>query len=246
MFQSMEPIASNPEPVAEKPATDQPIGDIARDIGEGTPNCRRVLSDLIDMGREMAAILCHQIRSQTDDPEAAQATVSAFSTLARTIRRTVMLHEKLGEPKKPRRNSVAARKKIIRDVEDAIEHKAPPDEQEALHAELLERLDRPDLEEEIAERPIADIVTDITRDLGLAGLYDGHPWKRRIPHDIAILNARAEQLPGAAPSEKLLALLASAPPRPTTNPPDPDEDDTELDMKTLLQRMRRLRESNGG
>jgi hypothetical protein len=203
------------------------------------------------MGHELAAIVLQQARSQQDDPEAAQKSVNAFATVTRSVRRTIMLHEKLGDPQKNATKNaahrIAARKKIIRDVEDAIHSNASPDEQETLHAEFLERLDRPDLEDDIADRPIADIVTDITHDLGLAGLYGSHPWKRRIPHDIAVLNARAEQLPGTAPSQKLLALLASAPPRPTPTPtgsdppPDPEDDMAiaEMDMATLLQRFRR-------
>jgi hypothetical protein len=173
-----------------------------------------MVANLLDISNEMAEILTYQIRSQTDDPEAARATVAAFTPLATSIRRTIMLHEKLGQPVKPRPNRIAARKRIIRDVEDAIETNAAADEQETLHAELLERLDRPDLDNDIADRPIADIVTDITRDLGVAGPCNAHPAKRRIPHDIAVLNARAEQSSGAAPSEMLAALLASAPPRP--------------------------------
>jgi hypothetical protein len=72
----------------------------------------------------------------------------------------------------------------------------------------------PDLEDEIANRSIAEIVTDICRDLGIAALPGTHPWKRRIPHDIAILNARAAQLYNQAPSAELAVLLAAAPPPP--------------------------------
>jgi hypothetical protein len=152
-----------------------------------------------------------------------------------------MLHEKLGQPTKNAARRTAARKRIIRGVEDAIACRAPAGEQEALHAEFLERLDRPDLEEDIAVRSTAEIVADITRDLGIAGLHGTHPWKRRIPHDIAILNARAEMRPGAAPSEKLLALLASAPPRPTAPLPDLSRiSDEELD--NLIERLEVNRE----
>jgi hypothetical protein len=200
------------------PSADQaamPPQTSAEALGEATENCRRILGNLLDISNEMAEILAYQIRSQTDDPEAARKTVAAFTPLAQSIRRTIMLHEKLGKPAKPRPNRIAARRRIIRDVEDAIEREArSPAEQETLHAEFLERLDRPDLEDDIADRSIVDIVTDITRDLGLPDLDGTNNWQRRIPHDIAILNARAAQLPGAAPSSELLALLASAPPPP--------------------------------
>jgi hypothetical protein len=197
-----EPTIPEPAATSSRPATDH--------LGEDTKYCRRILGNLLDIGNEMAEILARQIRSQTDNPEAAQATVTAYATLAQSVRRTVMLHEKLDHPSKNTARRIAARKRIIRDVEDAIERNAPEGEQEKLHAEFLERLDRPDLDDEIADRSIAAIVADITRDLGLSGLHGAHPWKRRIPHDITILNARAEQRPGG----ELAALLAAAPPRP--------------------------------
>ncbi len=46
-----------------------------------------------------------------------------------------------------------------------------------------------------------------------------HPWKRRIPHDITILNARAQHIPGTALSENLAALHASAAAIPAGTPP---------------------------
>jgi hypothetical protein len=190
--------------------------------------CARILLSLVEMGHELAAMVTEEARSirenaqpavsPTPGPTPTQQAAAAYEGITRAVRRTVMLYEKLGQPKKPRRDRTAARKRIIRDVEDAIQHNAPPDQQETLHAEFMERLDRPDLDDEIADRSIADIVTDINRDLGITGLYDSHPWKRRIPHDIAILNARAEQFSGAGPSETLLALLASAPPPPKRTP----------------------------
>jgi hypothetical protein len=230
-------------PSAQQAATaHQPSTGI---LGEDTNHCRQILGNLMDIGNEMAAILLGQIRAQQDEPEAAQKTVTAFATLAQTVRRTIMLHDKLGQPGKPRRNRVMARRKIIRDVEDAIERNAPPDEQETLHNEFVERLDRPDLAEELADRPIGDIVTDIIRDLGVADLDGGHPGKRRIPHDIAILNARAEMLPGTGPSEKLLALLAAAPPRPPRRATgklyrDPALNVANMSDEEIKERLRRL------
>jgi hypothetical protein len=174
--------------------------------------------------------------------------LGAYERVTRSVRRSIMLYQKLFRPtiKPSARQRIAARRKIIRDVEDAIHCKAPDHEQEILHAELLERLDRPELDNDIADRATADIVTDLCRDLGLAGLHGSHPWKRRIPHDIAILNARAAQLPGAGPSEKLRALLASAPPRPPPPPPARTATITDRELsklsdeeiETLLEQLR--------
>ena len=76
-------------------------------------------------------------------------------------------------------------------VEDTIQREA--DEPEALHREFLERLDTPDWEGELADRPVDDIITDIVRDLGLVTILGRHPWKRRTPADIAELCLRAAQ-----------------------------------------------------
>ncbi len=211
----------------------------AATVGEDMLYFGRVLRRFVEAGDQFVELLqqeatmiataqaelaARELDPQTvpSSPASKSDLVDAYERITRSARKSIMLYQKLFEPpKKPvARHRIAARKKIIRDVEDAIHRNAPPGEAERLHAELLERLDRPELEYEIAERPIADIVMDINRDLGITGLYDGHPWKRRIPHDIAILNARAEQLAGGPPSEKLLALLASAPPRPPVGQPD--------------------------
>ena len=63
--------------------------------------------------------------------------------------------------------------------------------QRRLEAELRERMDAPDLEDDIAGRSVADIVADICRDLGIAASPGSHPWKRRTPGDLTELFARA-------------------------------------------------------
>jgi hypothetical protein len=83
------------------------------------------------------------------------------------------------------------RRRIIRDVEDTIQRTTGPAEAETLHAELLDRLDAPDLDDDIENRPIGDVIADICRDLGLAALPGTHPWKRRTTEDLATLCARA-------------------------------------------------------
>ena len=80
---------------------------------------------------------------------------------------------------------IAARKRIQREV--------GPEEAEHLHAELPERLDSPDLDDEIDARPATEITTDFCRDLGLTASYGTRPWKRRTPEDIVQLCTRAAQ-----------------------------------------------------
>jgi len=146
-----------------------------------------------------------------------QGLAAAFDAIARTVRRCIMLAQSLDTPKQPARTPApnhaaartAARKHILRAVEDTLQRQdyddgyRDCDPTEALHAELLDRMDAPDLDAEIANRPIDDIIKDILRDLGLAALPGTRPWKRRTPSDIEQLNARA-----AAPSRP-----AGTPPR---------------------------------
>jgi uncharacterized membrane protein YccC len=146
-------------------------------------------------------------------PALTQDPIAGYERITRAVRRTVMLAQKLHEPSKappkapPKAPSeahvsndrIAARKRIIRDVEDTIQRTTKDDEAERLHAELLERLDAPDLNDDIAHRPVAEIIKDICRDLGLAHAPGTHPWKRRNPDDIAILAARAAGTTSAGP-----------------------------------------------
>jgi hypothetical protein len=192
----------------------------------------RVLRHFVEVGDDLVGMLHQEARLiakaqaelaegtldlQTAPIQAPQSDLlGAYQDITRSVRRSIMLYQKLFEAKKtpPAQHRITARKKIIRDVEDAIYANAAPGKEEKLQAELLERLERPELDHEIADRKIAEIVTDITRDLGLSALYDDHPWKRRTPHDIAILDARAAKRAGEALSAEIQALIAAAPPQP--------------------------------
>jgi hypothetical protein len=155
---------------------------------------------------------------------------AAFDSTARTVRRCIMLAQNLDAPRKPARppapnhsaapDRTAARKRILRAVEDTLGRQDYDDSYrvcdptEALHAELLDRMDAPDLDRDIESRPIDDIIKDILRDLGLAALPGTRPWKRRTPADIAELCARA-----AAPSRP--AGSTPREPGPGPQPPSP-------------------------
>ncbi len=137
---------------------------------------------------------------------------AAFDDISRNVRRCILLAEHLNQPRKPARSNpaapdstepspearTAARKRILRAVQDTIQRRdydgsASPecDPPETQRRELLDRLDAPDLDTEIATRPVEDIIKDILRDLGLAALPGTRPWQRRTPADIAELHARA-------------------------------------------------------
>ena len=77
----------------------------------------------------------------------------------------------------------------MREVEDTIQRKAQGREADSLHAEMLERLDS--LDEAIDDRPIAELISDICHDLGIAHLPGSHPWQRGTLADVAALHLRA-------------------------------------------------------
>ena len=82
-----------------------------------------------------------------------------------------------------------------------------------LHAELYERLDRPELAVEL-NRPVADIIAEISRDLSLAaipGMND--PWKRRTRPALRPCTPTPQRWGAATPRDTLPDAAAAAPPR---------------------------------
>ena len=164
-----------------------------------------MLTNAAGLGDRLLRVTVEQAEASTLPVEKAAI---AYERVTRSMRRSTWLIRKLDEPAKTT-DRTAARKQVIRVVEDIIQrHAEDPEEAEMLHEELRERLDTMDFEDEIRGRPIDDIITDIVRDLGLAAVPGNHPWKRRTPDDLAELCALAAQpIPAAA------RTIAGAPPQ---------------------------------
>ncbi len=176
--------------------------------------------------------------TQDFPPDAAPDLTASFDRMARAVRRSIALARTLAEPialaSDPAQHRAGVRKRIIREVEDAIQRAsdnaefsdAERPDAESLRAELRDRLDAPDLDDDITTRPVAEIITEIRRDLGLASLPGDHPWKRRTPEDIQQLCARAAapsrtRQPGAGPQpgKRATAPQAAADPSPANPVP---------------------------
>ncbi len=211
---------------------------------------REILHGLIEVGAELVRHLPQQAtaqaQAQQQDPApqpapapSPDAVAIAYDRISRAVRRCIMLAQSLDKPAKPARtpapDRTAARTRILRAVEDTLGRQDYDDTYrvcdptEALHAELLDRMDAPDLDRDIESRPVDDIIKDILRDLGLAALPGTRPWKRRTPADIAELNARA-----AAPSRPAGSTPHEPGPGPqdghsaaTRQAPDPQPDQRE-------------------
>jgi hypothetical protein len=158
-------------------------------VPSATSRQHDMLDDLSGLGHRLVRLTVDQAEAGTIP--LAQATLG-YDRVCRNIRRNILLTRELAKPIKTT-DRVAARKRIIREVEDSIQRNADEDEAETLHGELLDRLDNLDLDDEIDGRPVKDIIEDIVRDLGLAHIPGTHPWKRRTPDDLAELHARASQ-----------------------------------------------------
>ena len=156
---------------------------------------RRILHRLIDKADSFTDRLYQQAPTEA---ETLTDLAKEFDRIALCTRRCIMLARKCAEPlPMPRaQHRIAARQQIIRVIEDNIQRHAEDDEADELHEELLDRMDSPDLDDDITTRPIADIIADICRDLGLAHVPGNHPWKRRTPADLTLLRARAAAPPG--------------------------------------------------
>ena len=184
------------------------------DHPDDTGYYKSILHELVEMAADLARIAHHQAKRQAErEAEAAAAAIPpipaandrfpdpniAFDRIARVIRRTIALARQLEEPpKRPTTKDatpdrIAARKRILRRVEDIIHRNAKPADAAPLRAELRERLDAPDLEDDIDARPVADIIEDILHDLHLS--HSAESWRRRTPADIETLRTQAAAIP---------------------------------------------------
>ncbi len=199
--------------------------DLARDnaMAADLACYNAMLRELAGMGMDLARALHRQATGpdvhaadgaaeQGASPPASRldAAGRAFDRAARGVRRTILLVRTINEPlavKTPNgRSRASARRHIARILEDEIRRDvADAAQQERLTAELHERLDGPDVADDLDDRPASDIIGEIRRDLGLDTIPGADVIVRRTPADIAVLCARAAgpgpTRPGAAPGQ---------------------------------------------
>ena len=136
-----------------------------------TARHREVLSSLVEMGAELAREAYRQ--GMVGELPIAEATI-AFERIARCVRRSAMLVRRLAEPvapfAHPAAHRMATRARVLRAVEDTINGSCEADAAESLHAELRERMDAPELEDEIGDRPTEEIIAEICADLGVTAI----------------------------------------------------------------------------
>ena len=180
------------------PTTPLPVESAIPVPDPDTQRHRAWLDDMIALGVDITRMIHKQIKAQAeaaqDDPAAtiAPSLPNNFDTVTRSVRKSMLLFRELATPAfSVEQHRRIARQTLIRGIEDNIHRHAPTGKAASLHREMLDRLDAPDLDDDLATRPVAEILTEICRDLGLAATPLSDPWQRRTPADIATLKARA-------------------------------------------------------
>ncbi len=217
-----------PSPVLSATAPDHGEGDGAY--------YRRILHELIAYGADVAKALHGEVLAKAQARDAAvppaggapdeaapraetvAEVAEAFERVSRGVRRAVALARRLDEPVAARPDRAVARQAVIRGVEDRIRWAASlkPVDTEGVEAEFAERMDLPDMEDQIGTRPVAEIVDEICHDLGLSS---GAGHKRRRPVDIEALWARASRPGGGGLRVVADALLAGGLPQDSVGRP---------------------------
>jgi hypothetical protein len=174
---------NGPQPTSE-PASADPSPDRAE-------RRLRILQELAEIGMDLARAVQRRALA-AEDPAVVANPALSFSRIARAVRQTVALEAKLDQDRqavmaeRAERRARDARlqahkhKARIRDlVERAIDAEASGDAAEDLLCDLNERLEDADDLAAFADRPVAEIVAHICRELGLnppPSLWNEQEW----------------------------------------------------------------------
>ena len=196
-------------PLSPAALLDQQAGDAQR--------YRSLLHELMDVGMVLVRAVREQATAETggEEPgaESVREAAVTFDLLSRAVRRTVALALRvtapMPAPADPARESAPARR-AERDA-DVSQWSDGDLDAAVARAELCERPDGPELDDETGGRPVAEVVADICRDLGLSTMPGNHPWQRRLPADVAALCERAARPPGGQHGESQLGAEPSPP-----------------------------------
>ena len=157
---------SHPTPTRTEPTTQ----------ADDAHHLRSVLLELIDLGRDLARLVHQQAMATQNQAEpnrpAADFTIP-FERIARSIRRAILLVEKLDQPTPTgydialaAQSRAAGRHRAVREVDEDLSILS--DAELAERTAHLDRLDpdpAPDLDHPRAARPIREIIADIRADL---------------------------------------------------------------------------------
>lgn len=170
---------------------------------------QRALALILDVGSSLVSELKTPSKEVTVIDRA-----NAFERVALANRRTIILSRDIAqfptEPASRETKRTHARQQVIRTVEESIGNKAEPADAPALRLELLERVDAPEFDTDLAHRSPGELIQEICRDLGLADIPAVLRYPRRTPEDIAILRAQAAAPAGSGLPQWLAAVTPQA------------------------------------
>ena len=203
----------------------------------------RMLAELGDIGMELARDLRPSApdadragAGQNADPGVEQRVDAAlaYTRVARAVRQTVALAARLTAEARERgrqdvldeavrsaaerRRTKQKTERIRKLVEDAIASEADTGDAEGLRLDLDERLDDPEIEDELGRRPIGVVVLRICRDLGV-DVDLRHFSDAELGFDIAL----AGQAGGSVPSGEVGAEGVTVTPTPGPSPQGREE-----------------------
>ena len=219
-------MTSAPPPAPEPTAAERRATELAHAEARQTMDVqfyRGTLHALIDVGAAFVERARQQGLAEDADSQALAAAAATYEQVSRAMRRSILLAERLTKPQRTAPDGderrAAARKRVLRAVEDAIQAEAADDEQaEQLRGEAVERLERPEFAADLEAMSVPALTAEIMHDLALAAPAGTRPWARRTPDDVAALAAWAAAPPGTAASLPPLRTWAAERPE----PPQPD------------------------
>jgi hypothetical protein len=172
------------------------LAEAAATVASGVSPVANSLAEAIEADRAAAAAG----EARRDVVERTAIIAAAFNRVARAVRLTVLLAERLdrgwARPGRADDRQAMARRQIDRAVHDAISSDADVADVERLNGELRERLDSMDTLDEIGNRPVADVIREICRDLGVdpARLLSGAAVQAAAPvFEPPVLSLRARR-----------------------------------------------------
>ena len=176
---------------------------------------------LLDALRHTGLRLIHSIDASLNGdrvPDELAQLAATYERTGRGVRRTIAFCQRLAQPARDPAKRAAARRHIIRAVEDAIERTDTRADPDILRAELYERLETSEFDEELDHLPPEQAVEHILRDFGLANIAALPPYPRRTPAHLAALAARAagRPVPPVPESDPDIATAGSGDPDPAT------------------------------
>ena len=180
--------------------------DSASSVGEAgvrsAPPEIEALGELIGIGLKIARAIERRVEEPCHEPRSLaelNAAAIAYARVARAVRQTILLRDKLAEALEAGCKASAARSgvkaRVVRVVRSVIEAEHDDAEQvERLASEAAERLEQEDFDGLLA-RPIREIIADICKDLAL------HPDWPGLAEEMAAVEEIARRVLGGGTPE---------------------------------------------